>query len=99
MSQFKRFHKLREAFRATFWLGKWRNNSGELSDNAREVLEELKRFCNADNPSVVVAKDGRIDSHATMYAEGKRAVLLRLQALLSLTDEQLMAIKRNEENE
>ncbi len=99
MNLFRKFHKLREAFRATFWHGRWRRADGELSEETRAVLADLKAFCGAEQTSIVVAKDGRIDPLATTYAEGKRAVLLRIQSYLNLSDEQLLAIRGANEDE
>ena len=42
---------------------------------------------------VVVAKDGRIDTHATAVAEGRREVWLKITQILSLTDEQINKLK------
>lgn len=93
MDLFRKFLNLRDAFRATFQAGRWRRPDGELSDDTVRVLQDLKAFCGADQSSIVVAKDGHIDTHATCYAEGKRAVLLRVLHYLNLTDEQLMKLR------
>jgi hypothetical protein len=42
---------------------------------------------------VVVGKDGRIDTHATVLAEGRREVWLRITETLNLTDAQLFKLK------
>ena len=57
------------------------------------MLADLREFCRADTSCVVVSKDGKIDTHATLLAEGRREVWLRITETLNLTDEQLLAIK------
>lgn len=97
MNLFRKFYGLREAFRACFDDGKWFKSDGQLSEHAEIVMRELKQFCHADASCVVVAKDGRIDTHATIYAEGQRSVLHKIQAYLHLSDEQLMRLRTPEE--
>lgn len=99
MDLFRKFFSLRTSFAATFRNGLWRRADGELSEDSLRVLNDLKAFCGADQSSIVVAKDGHIDTHATMYAEGKRAVLLRIQSYLNLTDEQLLKLRGVEDDE
>lgn len=96
MDLFRKFLRLRESFTATFKRGLWRRADGQLSEDTLRVLMDLKAFCGADQSSIVVAKDGHIDTHATCYAEGKRAVLLRIQGYLNLTDEQLLRLNLKE---
>lgn len=99
MSAFVRWLRLREGFTAAFKRDFWKTEDGRLTEQAEVVLNDLKKFCGADQSSLVVAKDGHIDTHATCYAEGKRAVLLRIQAYLNLTDEQLMKLRKEESDE
>jgi hypothetical protein len=63
------------------------------SDAGIKVLADLREFCRADTSCVVVAKDGKIDTHATVLAEGRREVWLRITEVLNLTDEQLYKLK------
>ena len=58
-----------------------------------KVLADLREFCRADASCVVVSKDGKIDTHATVLAEGRREVWLRITETLNLTDEQLLKLK------
>lgn len=89
-SLFLKFWNLRENYRAVFWRG--------LRDEKplRSVLNDLREFCRADQSCVVVAKDGRIDTHATAVAEGRREVWLRITQTLNLSDETLQRFKEQE---
>ena len=60
------FWNLRESARALF------ERRDATPAQARPILDELRDFCRADVSCVVVAKDGRIDTHATAVAEGRR---------------------------
>lgn len=58
------------------------------------LLAELRAFCRADVTCVVVGKDGHIDTHATMVAEGRREVWTRLRELLDLDDQAIREITK-----
>ena len=58
------------------------------------LLAELRTFCRADVTCVVVGKDGHIDTHATMVAEGRREVWTRLRELLDLDDQAIREIMK-----
>lgn len=81
------FWNLRESARALF------ERRDATPAQARPILDELREFCRADVSCVVVAKDGRIDTHATAVAEGRREVWLKINQILSLTDEQINKLK------
>jgi hypothetical protein len=81
---FSRFWNKRNAYRTAF---------GEKA--GMHVLADLREFCRADSSCVVVGKDGKIDTHATLLAEGRREVWLRITETLQLTDEQLLKLKEN----
>lgn len=51
------------------------------------ILADLAQFCRATRPSMHAG-----DSHMTAFNEGKRAVWLRIQERLRLTDDELFAI-------
>jgi len=87
MSLFTKFWNLRRAYREVFHKGSTR------PDDVRQVLNDLREFCRADVSCVVVAKDGRIDTHATAVAEGRREVFLRITQTLNLSDETLQRMK------
>jgi hypothetical protein len=61
-----------------------------------QVLGDLRDFCHAGSSCVVVGKNGQVDTHATMIAEGRREVFLRIIETLNLTDEQLLKLKEIE---
>lgn len=82
MNLFTRLWNRRNAYRATF-----------ETDAGLKVLADLREFCRADASCVVVGKDGRIDTHATVLAEGRREVFLRMIETLNLSDEQLLKLK------
>lgn len=63
------------------------------SDPGRIVLADLREFCRADSTCIVVAKDGCIDTHATVLAEGRREVWLRIVETLNLSDETLLKLR------
>jgi hypothetical protein len=88
MSTYLRFHNLRKAFRA---LVGGDINAGQLA------LDDLSEFCRADRSCVIFGKDGRVDTHATAVAEGRREVFLRIQQMLNLTDSQLNKLRIEEE--
>jgi len=84
---FLKFWNLREHYRAVFW-------RRELDvPHVKAILKDLREFCRADQSCVVVAKDGRIDTHATAVAEGRREVWLRITQTLNLSDETLQRFK------
>jgi len=82
MSLFEKFWNKRKAYRAAFG-----NRDGQV------VLADLREFCRADSSCVVVGKDGKIDTHATVLAEGRREVWLRITETLNLSDDQLLKLK------
>lgn len=88
MSLYIRFHNLRQAFRALV--------AGDVP-RAALALDDLREFCRADVSCVVIGKDGRVDTHATAVAEGRREVYLRIQQMLDLTDAQLMRLRSEDE--
>ncbi len=88
MSQYLRFLNLRAAFRAL--------TAGDVG-SGRLALDDLMEFCRADRSCVVFGKDGRVDTHATAVAEGRREVFLRIQQMLNLTDAQLNKLRTDEE--
>lgn len=92
MSLFLKYWTLRERFRDVFWRGV------RKPDAVKTVLDDLREFCRADTSCIVVAKDGRIDTHATAVAEGRREVFLRILQQLNLSDEVLNKLKEHEDD-
>lgn len=84
---FARFWNLRESARAVFERRK------ATPRQAKPILDELREFCRADTSCIVIGRDGRVDTHATAVAEGRREVWLKITQILNLTDEQINALK------
>ena len=91
MSLFLKWWNKRLAFRRVFWEG------SRKDEDVGAVLADLRSFCRADMSCIVVAKDGRIDTHATAVAEGRREVFLRIVQVLDLDDAALNKMKEMEE--
>lgn len=89
---FQRYLNLRNAFRACFQNGYWRDGE-ELTPQAERVFNELREFCRADTPCVQFDKDGKYDTHATAILQGRREVWLRLTSYINITDAELLKIK------
>lgn len=72
-----------------------RNNYRQVfgGNPGMHVLADLREFCRADTSCVVVGKDGKIDTHATVLAEGRREVWLRIMEILQLDDDTLLKLK------
>src|SRR3989304_3770664 len=65
-----------------------------------QLLAELKRFCSLEEPTLIVSPTtGMVDTHATMYQEGKRAVLLHMLKLAGLTYQDIERIRSIHEQE
>lgn len=91
MSEYVKWFNLRKAYRNIFWSGQTK------PDDVRRLIKDLRGFCRADESCVVVAPDGKIDTHATAVAEGRREVFLRIIQTLHLSDETLMKLKEQED--
>lgn len=91
-SLFQRWWNKRELYRRIFRDGR---RDPKL---VRDLLDDLREFCRADQSCVIVAKNGCIDTHATLLAEGRREVFLHIQETLNLTDEALNRMKEMEES-
>lgn len=87
-STYLRFLNLRNAYRALVASDK---KAGRLA------LDDLADFCRADRSCVIVGKDGRVDTHATAVAEGRREVWLKIQQMINLTDAELLRLRTDEE--
>lgn len=99
LSLFTHWWNKREAFRRCFRGEEWTDADGRPTVHAERVLADLREFCRANETCVVFAKDGHYDTHATAVAEGRREVLLRIQALLGLTDETLLKMRDPDETD
>lgn len=87
-----RFWNLRESCRALF-------GGRATPKQAQPILDELREFCRADTSCVIIGRDGRVDTHATAVAEGRREVWLKITQIMTLTDEQLNALKGDDHDD
>lgn len=68
--------------------------------DGQAVLAEMKRFCFIDRTTAMCsAKSGTFDSHATLYNEGKRVVLIHILDLIDMDYRVLKRIRSVEELE
>jgi hypothetical protein len=93
---YEQFRRLRDAFVATFEHGRWfvpESDPPALTHDAKRVLFDLRAFCRADQST--------FDADARVHAlrEGRREVLLRIQAYLNLSDVDLMKLRDPDELE
>lgn len=66
--------------------------AGELTPAGAAVVRDMARWCGAYRTSFKVSPVSRTaDPVAMAYAEGRRSAFLRLQAMLKLPDEQVLA--------
>lgn len=90
MSDFSKYFNLRKSFRNIFWKGEKRD------DDVKALIDNLREFCRADTSCVVFGPDGRVDTHATAIAEGRREVYLRIVQTLNLSDTDLNKIRERD---
>ena len=95
MSGFLRAWNLRGAFRRILG-GEPVRDAGELTPDARRFLNAMAKFCYADQSCAIVS-NGRIDTHATLLAEGRREVFIEMRRAMNITDEELMALRDPDE--
>ena len=69
------------------------------SRSGKVVLSDLRRFCRATEPTIVVASNGQTDVFATGMAAGRQEVFWRIANHLSLDDSQLLKLKETTEYE
>lgn len=90
MNQYLRFLNLRSAYRSL--------TAGDIKAG-KLALDDLAEFCRADRSCVAIGKDGRVDTHATAVAEGRREAFLKIQQMLNLTDAQLLRLRLDDESD
>ncbi|MBU9282330.1 hypothetical protein [Burkholderia multivorans] len=89
ISRFLRFWNRREQYRRCFC-----DERGKLTPAGEAVLADLAQFCRANQSTVITSPVQRtIDPLATMVAEGRREVFVRLIQILGMDDEQLNSLK------
>lgn len=63
------------------------------------MLADLRDFCRADKSTVIVSPTTRqVDPHASMVAEGRREVYLRIIQMLHIDDRLLVALHNLDED-
>lgn len=82
--------KRARAYRALF------DPTGERQIDVGIVLADLARFCNVNKPSIRLAGDA-VDPLATMVAEGRREVFLRIMAYANVTPDQIRNMKESDD--
>ena len=82
---------LRTAFRGCF-LGP----DGKTTANGRMVLEELRRFCYGNRPTLKQGPQG-LDPYASVAAAARQEVYLRVMSMLNLDDRDLHEMSKNME--
>lgn len=93
------FVRVRERLRrrATAYQQCFLGDRGEPHRAGGLVLADLRRFCRATAPAVQMAPDGRVDPLASMLAEGRREVWLRIAKHLNLTDREIHQLTEDED--
>lgn len=67
---------------------------GKLTAAGEAVLRDLATFCRAEKTTLITSPVSRtVDTHATMLAEGRREVYLRIMHILRMSDEQITSLK------
>jgi hypothetical protein len=84
MSLLNRILRRRSHFREVFRPG---NPSADF------VLSDLRRFCRAGEPAIVVGSNGQTDVYATGMVAGRQEVFWRIASHLHLDDAQLLKLK------
>lgn len=88
-AQLERIFMKRQAYRRMFL-----DQEGRVRPDAEIVLADLKKFCRAVTPTVVVSPVSKtIDPIAMAMAEGRREVWNRLMAHLYLEDKILLNLR------
>ncbi|MCW3505657.1 Bbp19 family protein [Burkholderia cenocepacia] len=89
ISRFLRFWNRREQYRRCFC-----DERGKLTPAGEAVLADLAQFCRANQSTVITSPVQRtIDPLATMIAEGRREVFVRLIHILGMEDAALNSLK------
>jgi hypothetical protein len=88
---FARIFTLREAFRRTFLQADGRPNGDQ-----RMVLDELRRFCYGNKPTLKMGING-LDVHASIAAAARQEVYMRIASMLNIDDRDLHEMAKNME--
>jgi hypothetical protein len=77
----KRIRAKREAYRQLF------GEPGKPSAAAAIVLADLETFCTSRKESLHLDLQGRVDPYATIYRDGKKAVMIRIRETLEWSED------------
>lgn len=69
------------------------------STSGEYVLADLRKFCKAGEPPLVLGANGQTDIYATGMAAGKQEVYWRIANHLHLDDAKLLQLKETLEND
>lgn len=84
--------RLKLAYQRTF-LGE----DGKLTPDAALIIADLAPFCRLHRSTLVVSPVSKqVDTHATLEAEGRREVLLKILGHLYLDDQYLLNLRTYE---
>lgn len=86
-----RLWTLRGAFRRTFLQA-----DGKPHADARTVLQELRRFCYGNRPTIKQGPQG-LDPYASIAAAARQEVYMRITSYLNLDDTDLQMMEKNME--
>lgn len=86
-----RLWTMRNAFRRTFLAG-----DGKPHADGRAVLEELRRFCYGNRPTIKQGPQG-LDPYASIAAAARQEVYLRITSMLNIDDADLHLMAKNME--
>ena len=73
--------------RRSFYRDIFQSISGEA------VLADLRQFCKAGQPALVVGRDGQTDVYATGMVAGRQEVFWRIVTHLNMDDSKLLNLK------
>ena len=65
----------------------------QTGSSGEAVLQDLRKFCRAGEPALVLGRDGQTDVYATGMVAGRQEVFWRIASHLHLDDAQLLKLK------
>lgn len=75
------------------WQQAFLNDDGTLNDNGKKAIGDLARFCYANRSCIKMSpKSGMIDDRASLVAEARREVFLRVTQAMNLDDLELQRL-------
>lgn len=75
------------------WQSAFLHDDGTLNDNGKRAMGDLARFCYVNRSCIKMSpKSGMIDDRASLIAEARREVFLRIQQALNLDEKELQRL-------